>query len=140
MRAHIAFPAAFFAALGLAAATAPPAHGETPIAIDGADEEQRKAILHLLPDRDPPQTLFDAERLGEEAAARASAWLRSEGYYAAQVTPQATDNPPAAHLIIAPGARFKFTAPDLTFDGETPGADAVAAAQAAIHHVAAGAP
>ena len=58
MRSDIALPAAFFAALGLVAATAPPAHAASPIAIEGADEEQRKAILRLLPDREPPADRF----------------------------------------------------------------------------------
>ena len=141
MRTVSTLPAALCAALGLVAAAAPPlAHADSPIVLEGANEEARKAILHLLPDRDPPTTLFEAERIAEEAASRAIAWLRSEGYYEAEVTPQANEHPPSAHLIIAPGRRFRFAAPDLAFAGEPPSAAASEAARAAIHHVEPGAP
>src|SRR5262249_36642808 len=140
MLAFRPLPAALIAALGIAAASAAPAHAATPVAIEGADEDTRKAILHLLPERAPPQTLFDAERLGEEAAASANAWLRSEGYYDATVTPQAQDNPPSAHLVIAPGTRFKFAAPELEFEGAPPDAATEQAARNALRGIEAGAP
>lgn len=88
--------------------------------LEGADEDGREAILDLLPDRDAPTTLFEAERIAEEAAARALAYLRSEGYYSAEVTPEASENPPSARLVIAPGPRFRFAAPLLQFDGAAP--------------------
>ncbi len=132
--------AALCAALGFAASVAPDAYADSPVVLEGADEDTRKAILHLLPDRDPPHTLFEAERIAEEATSRATAWLRSEGYYAAEVTPQANDNPPSAHLIIAPGPRFRFTTPELVFEGDAPSDAAASAAREAIRTVQADAP
>lgn len=99
---------------------APLAFAQTPITIDGPDDQTRRAILDILPDRERPASLFDAERIAEEAAARARTWLRSEGYYAATITPDVRDEPPLARLIIEPGVRFRFDAPLLSFDGAPP--------------------
>jgi translocation and assembly module TamA len=141
MRSLTALPAALAAALGLVAAAAPgEADARSPVIIDGADKEAREAILDLLPDRDAPTTLFEAERIAEEAASRAMAWLRSEGYYAAEVAPEAEENPPAARLRIAPGVRFRFADPQLTFDEDEPDAAAAEAANNAVRRVTAGAP
>lgn len=106
MRLLPVLPAALFAALG-----PPAAWADSPVVLEGADHDTREAILDLLPDRDPPESLFDAERIAEEAAARALVWLRSEGYYGATVTPQASETPPVARLVIAPGPRFSFAPP-----------------------------
>jgi translocation and assembly module TamA len=131
MRRLPVLPAAFCAALGLPAA-ATSAWAESPVMIEGPDRDTREAILDLLPDRDPPDSLFDAERIAEEAAARALVWLRSEGYYGATVTPEASENPPAARLIIAPGPRFSFETPRISYEAETPSAEAERAADEAI--------
>lgn len=139
MRSFPIVPAALVAALGVAAEP-PAAWADSPVVIDGADEDMREAILDLLPDRDSPESLFDAERIAEEAAARAMAWLRSEGYYAAEVTPEANDNPPSARLAIAPGPRFRFDAPQLSFVDGAPDPSAIDAASRAIAVVDAGAP
>src|SRR5262249_5161244 len=121
MRACSSLPAAMAAVIGLAATAAPGiADARSPIEIEGADKEAREAILDLLPEREPPTTLFEAERIAEEAAARATAWLRSEGYYASEVKPEAEENPVAARLRITPGQRFRFADPLLTFDDATP--------------------
>jgi translocation and assembly module TamA len=130
---------ALCAALGLVNGMAP-AWARSPVVIEGADEATRRAILDLLPDRDRPATQFEAERIAEEAAARATAWLRSEGYYAAQVTPQTSDNPVSARLVIAPGRRFRFDAPQLSFDGAAPDDAARSAASDALQAVRADAP
>ena len=91
MRSPIALPTALCAAFGLVTASALVAEARSPVAIEGADKDTREAIQDLLPDREAPETLFEAERLAEEAAQRANAWLRSQGYYAATVTPEATE-------------------------------------------------
>ncbi|MGD9979218.1 MAG: autotransporter assembly complex family protein [Hyphomonadaceae bacterium] len=108
--------------------------------IEGPDRDAREAILDLLPNRDPPESLFDAERIAEEAAARALVWLRSEGYYGASVTPEASENPPAARLIIAPGPRFSFEAPRINYEAGTPDADASRAVSEAVALVRPGDP
>lgn len=130
MRRLPILPVALCAAIGLPAVT--PAWADSPVVIEGADHDSRHAILELLPDRDAPESLFDAERIAEEAAARALAWLRSEGYYGATVTPQATDNPPSARLIIELGSRFTFADPQVTYEAEAPNAEAARAADEAI--------
>jgi translocation and assembly module TamA len=126
-------------ALGLVAG-AEPAWARTPVAIEGADEDTRKAILDLLPDRDAPTSLFDAERIAEEAAARAIAWLRSEGYYDAVVTPRASENPISARLEITPGQRYRFNTPQLSLDGDAPNDESHAAMMRALQAVRADAP
>ncbi len=96
----------------------------------------REAILDLLPDRERPETLFEAERIAEEAAARASVWLRSEGYYGAEVTPEASESPAMARLVIALGPRFRFETPQLVFTDAPPDpttAEVVAQAIAPLH-------
>lgn len=139
MRPVSALSAALCAALGLAVSPGA-AHAETPVVIEGPNAEVREAILDLLPDRDRPTTLFEAERIAEEAAARATAWLRSEGYYAAEVIPEANETPPSARLVIRPGARFQFNAPTLTFAGDPPDASVMAEARVALAPVSADAP
>jgi translocation and assembly module TamA len=123
-------PAALCAAIGLPMAA--PARADSPVVIDGADHDTRRAILDLLPDREDPESLFDAERIAEEAAQRALVWLRSEGYYGATVTPEASEDPPSARLIIELGQRFTFDDPRITYEAETPDEDASRAADEAI--------
>jgi translocation and assembly module TamA len=139
MRLVPVLPAALCVAIGIAA-DPPRAWADSPVVLEGADEDTREAILDLLPDRDPPESLFDAERIAEEAAARATAWLRSEGYYAATVTPEATENPIAARLVIAPGQRFTFDAPQLAYIDHPPSAAAAASATHGLNAVRPGAP
>jgi len=139
MRAKSTAPAAIVAALGVLAAPTL-AWARSPVVIEGVDHDMRVAIMALLPDRDAPTSLFDAERISEEAAARATAYLRSEGYYAATVTPDATETPPSARLVIALGERFIFGAPQIVFEGDAPDASAINAAHAALGHVAANTP
>lgn len=121
-------------------AGAEPAWARSPVSIEGSDENTRKAILDLLPDRERPTSLFDAERIAEEAAARAIAWLRSEGYYDAVVTPQASENPISARLEITLGQRYRFSAPQLTFEGDAPNDAAHVAVAEALSAVRADAP
>lgn len=137
MRLFPVLPAALAAVIGFAA-DAPPAWADSPVIMEGADEETREAILDLLPDRETPTSLFEAERIAEEAASRARAWLRSEGYYAAIVTPEATEEPVSARLVIAPGPRFRFEAPQITFIGAPPDQASAEAARTALEPVQAG--
>ena len=99
------------------AATAGPLYAANPVEIEGVDDDTREAIERVLPDREPPQSLFDAERLAEEAAGRALAFMRSEGWYAATVESEAEDAPVRARVQIAPGKRFAFVAPEVRFEG-----------------------
>lgn len=139
MRAISILPAALAAAIGAPLATST-AWADSPVVIEGADEDARKSILDLLPDREAPESLFDAERIGEEAAARALAWLRSEGYYAAQVTPEAREEPPLARLVIAMRQRFRFSPPSVSFGDAPPDTATKASALDALNGLHEGAP
>ncbi len=112
----------------------------SPVVIEGVGKEVREDIERILPDRDPPESLFDAERLSEEAAERTRAWLRAEGWYAAEVAPEATETPLVAKVRVTPGARFAFIAPELAFDGAAPDADSAAAARGPLARLQAGMP
>ncbi len=140
MRSTISFPTALCAAIGFAAVAAPSAEARSPVVIEGVDHDMRESLEELLPDREAPTTLFDAERIGEEAAEHAMAWLRSQGYYDAQVTPEANESPASARLIIAPGARYRFTAPELAFEGDAPSEAAASAARTALRPIVADQP
>lgn len=131
MRGLPALPVAVLAAASFAAAA--PARAESPVRIDVPDKEIDEAISELLPERETPASLFEAERIAEEAAARASVWLRSEGYYAATVTPVAQETPASARLAIVPGPRFRFAAPTLSYDGAAPDEQAHASALLALN-------
>lgn len=140
MRLVPILPAAAAAAIGFASAPVP-AWSESPVIVEGVDKDSREAIIGLLPDRERPTSLFEAERLAEEAAERANAWLRSEGYYAAQVTPEAQQEPAEARILIEMGPRFAFVPPAIQYEGETPAQIASeAAATAAGKRVQEGAP
>lgn len=132
-----------FAALAgvvLAAIAAPNASARSPVILEGADDDMRDAISALLPDRDDPETLFDAERLADEAAEHANAWLRSEGYYAGTAEAVATDTPPRASVRLTPGARFRLGAPSVAYDGAAPDAAAQAGVTDALRLAREGAP
>jgi len=121
------------------AAAATPAWAQNAVEIEGIDEDLADAIEAVLPDRETPDSLFGAERLAEEAASLANAYLRAEGYYAAAVTPLA-DARPRARLRIAPGPRFLFAAPAIEFEGPAPSAEAQADLRRAAEIVSPGAP
>lgn len=139
MRSAPILPAALVVAIGLASGPVP-AWSNSPVIIEGADDDTRDAIRELLPDRERPTTLFEAERLSEEAAERATAWLRSEGYYAATVTPEAREEPAEARVVIELGARFQFAAPSYQFANGDPGHDATTVANGALARVREGQP
>ncbi len=130
----LALAAAVFAPL------APAYAQDTPVVLEGATEDVREAVRATLPDRERPATLFDAERLAEEAAESALAWLRAEGYYSGRAEPIAEDEPPRARVRLELGARFTFADPAVEFDGPPPDPGADAALRRALAPVRAGAP
>jgi translocation and assembly module TamA len=129
--------------IGCAAATvfaAPARAQDSPVILEGADKDTLEAIRATLPEREKPETLFDAERLAEEAADRAEDWLRSEGYYAGMADPVATDSPPVARVTITTGSRFHFAKPNVNFLGAQLPADAESAVLKALGQIGVGAP
>ncbi len=111
-----------------------------PVSIEGVDSAMARAISMTLPARTAPQTVFDAESMAEEAAARAETWLRSEGYYGAVVRAIGEESPPRARIQITPGARFTFAEPVLHFSGAAPDEHALAVTKTALAPAKAGAP
>jgi len=92
------------------------AHGQSPVAIAGVqDRDRREAIRAILPEREPPETAFEAERISEEAADRIRTWLRSEGYYAGAAAPTAEYDPPRAMVQVDFGPAYEFTAPRVEY-------------------------
>jgi translocation and assembly module TamA len=136
MRAYwILFPAALvFAAPGFA-------QDRSPVVVIGVEDEGlREAIAEALPAREAPETLFQAERMSAEAGVRATALLRSEGYYQAVVTAEPQEEPLGAQIVVSAGPRFVLESPELVFDGEALDPAGEAAARAALARLSAGAP
>ncbi len=104
------------------------AHADNPVILEGADDDARDAIEALLPDRDAPTSLFDAERIAEEAAARATAWMRSEGYYQGEALAEAENEPPAARVRLTLGPRFRLGGATIAYEDPPP----IEAAQAGV--------
>jgi translocation and assembly module TamA len=98
------------------------------------DPALRAAVVRAIGDSDRPiENRFEARRRAREAAEYAIAVLRSEGYYAYDVTPDVGEgDAPPAIVRIAPGPRFLLGPARLDWVGAPPDAAAVAAAQAAL--------
>jgi translocation and assembly module TamA len=123
-------------------ALAPPVHAQdrSPVVILGAEGRLSEAIAEILPPREAPQTLFQAERVSREAADQAAALLRSEGYYQATVTAEPREEPPIARIAVSPGPRFVLESAALVFEGEPPDPDSAEAARGALSALVQGAP
>ncbi|HEY2178160.1 MAG TPA: autotransporter assembly complex family protein [Caulobacteraceae bacterium] len=81
----------------------------------------------------PPQSPVEARRRARDSAANATALLRSEGYYEAQVSADVTDaDPPRAFVTVTPGPRFVLAVPAIEWVGAAPDAAAAAKARAAL--------
>lgn len=92
------------------------AFGQSPVEILGvSDGDRRDAIRAILPERERPETAFDAERISEEAAERIRVWLRSEGYYAGAASPSARSDPPRAAVQVEFGEAYEFTSPRVEY-------------------------
>jgi translocation and assembly module TamA len=75
------------------------------------DEDLRDRMERAVGETDkPPESRFQARRRANDAAEDIVAVLRSEGYYAYEVTPEVTDtDPPKAVVRVVPGPRFRFS-------------------------------
>jgi translocation and assembly module TamA len=128
------------AVLALAASAAlTPATAATPVEIVGAEREIERGVKAVLPSREEPKSLFDAERIADEAADIARAWLRAEGWYASKVEVEAEEIPPKARIRIDAGRRFALAEPNLNLGGE-PEPAARKAAEDAIGQIKSGEP
>jgi translocation and assembly module TamA len=80
-----------------------------------------------------PQSRVEARRRARDAGQAATALMRSEGYYEAEVSADVPEaDPPRAVVTVAPGPRFLLAAPTIEWAGERPGPEAVKAAQASL--------
>lgn len=119
-----------------------PVLAETPkAAVQGiADAELREQIERAVGQaKSTPQTRFEARRRARDAAEDAIAALRTQGYYDYEVQPDVVDRdeddrgePPTAVLIIKPGPRSRFAAPDIEWIGKEPLPGVVIAAEQAM--------
>ena len=108
------------AVLLLALATGWPAvaAAKTPVEITGPIRNGLRADLRdALPDRDPPQTAFDARRIADEAAQRIRTLLRARGYYAAQIAASTSEDLLKPVVSVDPGPVYAFTPPLYEFTG-----------------------
>jgi translocation and assembly module TamA len=139
VRLALPLAGAAFALCALAAAAGEPS---SPVRVEGfEDATLRDGLIAVLPARAPPQSLFEAERLAEEAADISAAFLRAEGFFQGEAAAIADDDPPRAVLKINPGPRFSFAEPTVTFAADRPPPAALAALLRAIaRHVSDGAP
>jgi len=80
-----------------------------------------------------PESRVEARRRARDAAANATALLRSEGYYESAVVPDVSDaDPPRATVTVTPGPRFLLAAPRNDWVGVAPSPAAAAAADKAL--------
>lgn len=97
-------------------------------------DEVRATIQRVVGETDDPiENRFEARRRARAAAEDAIAVLRSEGYYAYEVTPDVSDaDPPRPLVRISPGSRFLFGPVGIAWQGESPDAETAAAALDAL--------
>jgi translocation and assembly module TamA len=104
-------------------------------AVEGvADGGLRAEIEQALGEaRAAPRSPLDARRRAIDAARDANALLRSEGYYAAEVTPDIATAPTVRSIVrVKTGPRFKISGPRIDWSPVAPAATAVTAANEAL--------
>jgi translocation and assembly module TamA len=81
----------------------------------------------------PAASRLEARRRANEAADKATAVLRSEGYYGAVVEPDIGEgDAPTVFVSVTPGTRFVLADPTIEWVGAPPGPDAAALARTAM--------
>jgi translocation and assembly module TamA len=127
---------AIAAAAALTAAAGATNAAEAPRAIvEGQmDPALRAEISRAVGQTDRPiMNRFEARRRAREASEDAIAVLRSEGYYAYDVTPDVGEGDiPAAVVRVTPGPRFLFADPKIAWSGAAPTPEVERAADAAL--------
>jgi translocation and assembly module TamA len=98
------------------------------------DPSLRAEIVAEIGQSDKPiDNRFEARRRARDAAETATAVLRSEGYYAAQVEPEVGEgDAPTPRVRVTPGERFTIAAPAIEWIGTAPSAEDAAAARKAL--------
>jgi translocation and assembly module TamA len=98
------------------------------------DPSLREAIQQAIGETDQPiENRFEARRRARAAAEDAIAVLRSEGYYAYEVSPEVSDEqPPRPVVEITPGPQFHIADPTVTWQGDAPDPETQASARQAM--------
>ena len=127
--------ASAFGAIAVCVGFAAPAHGATPVfrraetaraEVRGVRERalrlQIQEAIGQAPG--PAASRLEARRRASEAADKATAVLRSEGYYAAVVEPDIGEgDAPTVFVTITPGVRFLVADPSIEWAGAAPDAE-----------------
>lgn len=138
-RVHLLRGAALCAVFGVALMGADLARGqESALAIKGLTPSEEIQLRAILPETERPKTDLERQRLEEEAAQIARAWLRAQGWYQARVEPRA--DPQRAEIEIQKGEKFTFRAPKLTIAPDPSDAALSAALDVALKNVQLGNP
>jgi translocation and assembly module TamA len=128
----------FALALSIACLALPcalPADAEPAAQIQGdLDKALRGEIARSIGEaKKAPESRVEARRRARDAAANATALLRSEGYYESAVVADVSNaDPPRATVTVTPGPRFLLAAPRIDWVGAAPAAGAAAAADKAL--------
>lgn len=127
---------ALIGALGICAPLVPSAASAEPraeVAGNLPQELRGRIIVAVGEVPEPAASAFEARRRAAFAAERATEVLRSEGYYAATVTPDVSDGEvPRAIITIDPGPRFTIRSPAISYDGPGPAQEVQQAALGAL--------
>jgi translocation and assembly module TamA len=108
--------AAAFAALATLAQPANAQAGRVPVV--GAPASLNDDLKRLLREEQKPDSLFEARRQADRAAATVSKLLESEGYYQAEVTPTAEGNDTFTRKVtVTTGPLFIVNSAKITFVG-----------------------
>ncbi len=131
-RLGLALIAAAFGMVAASALAVPPALCATPpvarAEVRGVDDKALRQAIQDAIGQAPtiPSSRLEARRRAREAADKATAVLRSEGYYAATVDADIGDgDSPPVFVTVTPGERFVLSDPAIDFAGDPPDAAAV---------------
>ena len=111
------------------------------VPITGAPASLNADFKRLLRDEPKPETLFEARRQADRAAAIAAKLLESEGYFAAEVEPFAEGVEAFQRGVrVTPGPLFIYTSRTIDYLGSPPDADTQAELDALLVDIAPGVP
>lgn len=123
------------AATGLVAGAAQAAAAFARAEVRGVDDKALRALIQQAIGDAPNRagSRIEARRRAEDAGDKATAVLRSEGYYDYSVVPDIGDgDAPGAFVAITPGPISRIAAPTIVWVGDPPDAQTRAAAEAAM--------
>jgi translocation and assembly module TamA len=125
------------AALLAGLCAAGPARADDPRAVvQGVEDDALRRLIErqIGETEHPPQSRFEARRRANDAAERAVTVLRSEGYYAYEVSTEVEGSGDNLRpvVIVNPGPRFSIAAPQISWANETPTPDAARKAAEAM--------